>query len=309
MKKVLLITNPNDYCAYVNAAELHPQLCILRYEELGLFRRSLNRYSVYGLFIQKKFPEGISYGSGLYNTNGPSVIAVAPGQIGGVEDNGELISREGWVILWSPELITGTALENTMKDYPFFSYFYNVSLQMTSTEWERVSLLIDLMRNELVSHDDSPELRAVLQGYLHLILEYCKRIYLRQLSHTMNVSSDILKRFQTLLHDYYIENKQMDHGVPSVQYCASVLAYSPRYLGDMIRKATNCTAIGYIHSFVTEKGKNLLMQGNNVSETAHLLGFEYVHHFNRIFKKVTGITPSEFLGKLQKFFYICHYLR
>jgi len=28
-----------------------------------------------------------------------------------------------------------------------------------------------------------------------------------------------------------------------------------------------------------------------------LLGFEYVHHFNRIFKKVTGLTPSEFLAK------------
>ena len=36
---------------------------------------------------------------------------------------------------------------------------------------------------------------------------------------------------------------------------------------------------------------------NNVSETANLLGFEYVHHFNRIFKKVTGITPSSYMGK------------
>ncbi|MBR3405635.1 MAG: AraC family transcriptional regulator [Bacteroidales bacterium] len=33
------------------------------------------------------------------------------------------------------------------------------------------------------------------------------------------------------------------------------------------------------------------------SETAHLLGFGYTHHFNRIFKKETGLTPSEFLAK------------
>lgn len=65
----------------------------------------------------------------------------------------------------------------------------------------------------------------------------------------------------------------------------------------MIHKATGGTAIGYIHSFVVERGKSLLMHGHNVSETAHLLGFEYVHHFNRIFKKVTGLTPSEFLAK------------
>ena len=34
-----------------------------------------------------------------------------------------------------------------------------------------------------------------------------------------------------------------------------------------------------------------------MDETAHLLGFGYTHHFNRIFKKVTGLTPSEFLAK------------
>jgi Response regulator containing CheY-like receiver domain and AraC-type DNA-binding domain len=30
---------------------------------------------------------------------------------------------------------------------------------------------------------------------------------------------------------------------------------------------------------------------------AALLGFEYPHHFTRLFKKETGITPTEFLGK------------
>ena len=34
-----------------------------------------------------------------YETHGPSIIAVAPGQIGGMEDNGELITRKGWVPL------------------------------------------------------------------------------------------------------------------------------------------------------------------------------------------------------------------
>jgi len=104
-------------------------------------------------------------------------------------------------------------------------------------------------------------------------------------------------RLMSTLLDYYAENKQSGLGVPSVQYCASELAYSPRYLGDMIHKATGGTAIGYIHSFVVERGKSLLMHGHNVSETAHLLGFGYTHHFNRIFKKVTGLTPSEFLAK------------
>ena len=162
MKKVLRITNPNDYAAYVNAPPLHPLVCILRYEELGLFRRSLNLYSVYGLFIQDEFVKGISYGMRTYETNGPSIIAVAPGQIGGVEDNGELISRKGWVLLWSPELMQGTAWGKKMEEYGFFSYFSSNSLEMTPAEWDRISLLIGQMRNELQDHDDSPALRKAI---------------------------------------------------------------------------------------------------------------------------------------------------
>lgn len=79
MKKVLRITNPNVYAAYVNAPPLHPLVCILRYEELGLFRRSLNLYSVYGLFIQDEFVKGISYGMKTYETHGPSIICGGAG--------------------------------------------------------------------------------------------------------------------------------------------------------------------------------------------------------------------------------------
>ena len=33
-----------------------------------------------------------------------------------VEDNGELITRKGWVLLWSPELTQGTAWEKKWRD-------------------------------------------------------------------------------------------------------------------------------------------------------------------------------------------------
>ena len=297
MKNILHVSNPNVYARSVGARELHPLVSVIHYDEVSPFRSSLNNYGVYGLFIQKNFPKNLTYGMKMFDAADGSIIAVEPGQIGGKEDSGEDLYISGWVLLFSPELLHGTDLETRMKEYRYFSYFATETLKMDPSEWGRITQLLSQLRHELQENEDSPALRAVILGYIRLVLEYCQRIYLRQLSKEDKTSSDILKRFHRLLREYYLDSKQMELGIPSVQYCAQQLAYSPRYLGDVIHQATGGTAIGYVHSFVSEQGKTLLMNGHNVNETAHLLGFEYPHHFTRLFKKVTGITPTEFLGK------------
>ena len=297
MKKILKVDSPNDFAQYVEAPELHPLMSIIHFDELAPFRHSLNNYGVYGLFIQRQFPKDLSYGMKTLQASDASIIAVEPGQIGGLEDNGERISLSGWVLLWSPELLHGSELERQISRYQYFSYFFTGSLRMEPDEWLSITQLLAQMRQELVAHDDSPSLKSILLGDLHLILEYCNRIYLRQLSEENNGGSDLLKRFHDLLQQYFRENRQLTQGLPTVAYCASELAYSPRYFGDIVHKATGGTAIGYIHNYVINQAKSLLMNGHNISETSRLLGFDFPHHFTRLFKKVTGLTPSEYWGK------------
>ena len=297
MRNILKVDSPNDYARFVDAPVLHPLISIIHYDELAPFRHSLNNYGVYGLFIQRQFPNTLSYGMKTLQVSDASIIAVEPGQIGGLEDNGERISLCGWVLLWSPELLHGSELERQIDRYQFFSYFFDGSLRMDPDEWLCITQLVAQMRQELQAHEDSPSLRSVLLAYLHLILEYCNRIYLRQLSEENRGETDLLKRFHILLHTYFRENRQLSQGLPTVAWCASQLAYSPRYFGDIVHKATGGTAIGYIHNYVINQAKSLLMQGHNVSETSRLLGFDFPHHFTRLFKRITGLSPSQFVGK------------
>ena len=297
MRKILKVDTPNVYAQYVGAPVLHPLLSLISYDEVSPFRSSLNSYGVYGLFIQQQFPKYLSYGTKSVLVGDSSILSVAPGQIGGAEDNGTPLYINGWVLLWSPELMKGTPLEGRIDSYHFFSYFYTDWLRMTPAEWEQLSSLLSTMRKELQQSPDSPALRSILCSYLSLILEYCQRIYLRQLSQEESGESDILKRFHRLLVDYFSKGVQHEKGLPTVAWCAGELAYSAGYFGGMIHQATGGTAIGYIHSFVIDQAKTFLMKGLSVGEVADLLGFEYPHHFSRLFKKVTGMTPTEFLMK------------
>ena len=289
MRKILRIDNPNDYAEYVGAPVLHPQLALISFDEVSPFRISLNNYGVYGLFIQRHFPENLSYGTKSILVGDSSIIAVAPGQIGGAEDNGVPLFINGWALLWSAELLS--------PDNPFFSYFYTEALRMNSEEWERITSLLRALRKELQQNEDSEPLRGIMTGYLRLILSYCERIHLRQLSCREDGGNDLLKRFHRLLEEYFSKGLQYEKGIPTVAYCASELAYSARYFGDMVHAATGGTAIGYIHDFVIGEAKNLLMKGLSVNDTADVLGFGYPHHFSRLFKKKTGLTPTEFIRR------------
>ncbi len=292
--KILKVDNPNVFARHVSAPEIHPLISVIHFDEIAPIPHSMNNYGVYGLFIQREFPKSLVYGTKTIQASGSSIIAVAPGQLGGSKEGGNGIALSGWAVLWSPELLEDSSLEKQMKDYEFFSYFFSDSLQIDPAEWQAITQLASQLRSELQQHEDGAPLRSIVQSYLHLILEYCKRAYLRQSANRNDGDNDILKRFHTLLEKYYRDEKQKIHGVPSVAYCARELAYSPRYFGDLVHKATGGSAIGYIHSFVINQSKNFLMKGLSIGETAQLLGFSYPHHFTRLFKSVTGLTPSEF---------------
>ncbi|MBR0246654.1 MAG: AraC family transcriptional regulator, partial [Bacteroidales bacterium] len=108
MRKILKVDTPNVYAQYVGAPVLHPLLSLISYDEVSPFRSSLNSYGVYGLFIQQQFPKYLSYGTKSVLVGDSSILSVAPGQIGGAEDNGTPLYINGWVLLWSPELMKGT---------------------------------------------------------------------------------------------------------------------------------------------------------------------------------------------------------
>ena len=147
MKNILSVSDPNVYARFLGAPVLHPLVSVIHYDEVSPIHSSLNRYGVYGLFIQRNFPKNLTYGMKMFDVPDGSIIAVEPGQIGGREDDGETIYISGWVLMFSPELLHGTDLEPRMKEYPFFSYFATETLKMEPSEWGRITQLLLLFRH------------------------------------------------------------------------------------------------------------------------------------------------------------------
>ena len=292
------VKNVNDYGKYVGCAEQHPLVCVIDYAAVSPVRSSLNDYSVYGIFFHDEAELELAYGRGKYDYKQGTVICVAPGQIGGKEDDGREIELTGWALLFHPDLLHGFPLEKNIKDYSFFDYRINEALHMTYEEQEILVSLMRQIQTELSGKHDELQ-NAIIVGYIELVLNFCRRFYNRQFMTRKIENSDILVRFDRLLRDYFEDKLQLTLGMPTVQYCADKLCMSPNYFGDVIKKTTGDTASNHIRRFVIQMAKNGLAAGETVSQVSDRLGFEYPQHFCRMFKKQEGIPPSEYCQRLR----------
>lgn len=299
MAKILRIKNVGDYSSYVGHANRHPLVDVIDFARLSPVRHSLNNYNIYGIFFHSEANIDLEYGCGKYDYKEGTVICVAPGQIGGKEDNGELVSLTGWALLFHPDLLHGTHLEKNIKNYSFFDYRVNEALHMSDEERDILSSLMVQIRNELQKRRDELQ-DAIIIGYIELVLNFCQRFYNRQFLTRRLENSDILMKFDSLLRDYYDRQQQFAYGLPTVQYCADKLCMSANYFGDTIKKTTGDTASTHIRRFIIQLAKNELAAGKSVSQVAYELGFEYPQHLSRMFKKQTGITPSEYCEALRR---------
>lgn len=293
MSNIYKVRNTGDYSRYLGQTDRHPLVSVIDYTEVSPIRHSLNNYSVYGMFMHEHLPVELTYGCGKYDYTSGTLICVAPGQIGGKEDNGERIDLDGWALLFHPDLLRGTPIEKTLNECTFFDYRINEALHMTDEERDIFVSLMRQIKRELTNNRDDFQDHIIVE-YIGLLLNYCMRFYNRQFITRKLENSDILMKFNSLLHDYFHEKKQLTMGLPTIQYCADKLCMSSNYFGDLVKKATGDSAGTHIRQYVIQQAKNELATGATIAQVAYTLGFEYPEHLSRMFKKQTGMTPTEY---------------
>ena len=69
---------------------------------------------------------------------------------------------------------------------------------------------------------------------------------------------------------------------------------SPYYLCREFKKYTNSTIVQYINSLRVGHAQRLFMETDkSVTEISKIVGFSNVTHFNRVYRSVTGLSPSK----------------
>lgn len=92
----------------------------------------------------------------------------------------------------------------------------------------------------------------------------------------------------------YLDREYADAGI-SITSAAARFRVSEAYLSKLFRELTSETFAGYLERVRMEQASSLLADGRHtVVEIAALTGYNSVESFRRAFKRLTGISPSQY---------------
>lgn len=80
---------------------------------------------------------------------------------------------------------------------------------------------------------------------------------------------------------------------PSLPLLCEHFSISRTYLCRIFKESTGTSPVDYWIALKIKEAKKLIRQGNqNMTQISELLGYSSIHHFTRMFKRVTGLSPT-----------------
>ncbi|MDR2918856.1 MAG: AraC family transcriptional regulator [Tannerella sp.] len=185
---------------------------------------------------------------------------------------------------------------------------YPVELKATHTDCLQVKRLAqinpgrELKQYDPSAYDNTPQLMQNInlhgQNPLHIIME-TKGILFQLLSRFLEHAKDKYTTTDTRIRKTirYIR-KNIEKRI-TMEELTSICFISKDHFIRLFKKEMQITPVQYIHQKKIERAQLMLTTSNQaIKDIAYSLSFDNVYYFNRVFKRITGITPSEYKNNL-----------
>lgn len=134
-------------------------------------------------------------------------------------------------------------------------------------------------------HESVVKLLAIFAQHLGML---SNQIYVQQ----ENSEPPVIIKAKEYINEHQAEKLPL-------RQVAKAVNTSAFYFCKLFKKVTGINYTDYLSRVRIEKSKNLLLNPNlRVSEIAFEVGFQSLTHFNRVFKRILGQSPTEYRAQL-----------
>ena len=198
-------------------------------------------------------------------------------------------------------------------DSPYMKYFENLITCIGEKERNLIAQIIYEAKHCILNPLDDPATTAMVRnpeapiGAEQLIKIYLENLLIsmiRQLN-TGNLSSPAIKSMKqksdALVYEKiaaYLEEHIRERLTIDVICRENLIGRSQ--LQKLFRDQHQCGVIDYFSHLKIECAKQLIRENHhNFTQISDYLGYTSIHYFSRQFKKITGMTPSEYASSIK----------
>ena len=185
------------------------------------------------------------------------------------------VIKEGsrvWIGVFSPDHIEA-----------FFKKYRSVQFGKFSCDEETEKILVSKLFLGV-----KPE-RYLRIAYLYLVCDACAKG-----AEYLNTHNE--QKFMNAVIKYISENLENDISMSGL---AEALGYEYHYLSGLFNQCFSVNFKRFLNLYKVEKACALLGEEDcNIMSVYSACGFESMRNFNRVFKEITGYTPSEYKRNL-----------
>jgi AraC-like DNA-binding protein len=176
------------------------------------------------------------------------------------------------------------------------------SRKPTSAQFERTATLatewgLDVKREQLKevyfnTRVISPRQHQSVIKLLSIFAQHLSMLSNQVVVQHENAEPPVITRAKEYIHEHQTEELSLGE-------VARAVNMSTYYFCKSFKKITGINFTDYVSRVRLEKAKNLLLNPNlRVSEIAYEVGFQSLTHFNRVFKKILGQSPTQYRAQL-----------
>jgi len=159
-------------------------------------------------------------------------------------------------------------------------------------EWGVKADLSKLRKEYFATRILTPKQHEAAVKLLTIFAQHLSIVSNQVVVHQRNAEPPVVTRAKE-----YIQQHEADE--LSLGEVAKAVNTSSFYFCKLFKKVTGLNFTHYVSRVRVEKAKNLLLNPNlRVSEIAFEVGFQSLTHFNRVFKKIIGQSPTEYRSQL-----------
>lgn len=151
--------------------------------------------------------------------------------------------------------------------------------------------LLNKKINDIKFEYENPSLMSDLNVYIKILDFFASLVEYAQVEYKKHIAVSSKNGIDRVIR--YIENFYMQD--ISLDKLSKISGYDKYYLSKLFHECTNNRLSDYINNCRINATTSMLSENKyTITEIAYKCGFQSIATFNRVFKKIIGVSPSEY---------------